>query len=135
MSNLDTFYQQQRSCKKCPHDTKLDITCGFKLIVTVLIYAGFLVSSVHCFLHRNGHESSWLFWLVFFFVSASQAKSDCRRTMLGMPLDLKTAWELQIRKDLFVSKHIPSSDEQKRDHFDLFENGSFRRAAQECAPS
>lgn len=41
MSNLDTVSQQQISCKKCPNDTKLDITCGFKLIVMVLTYAVF----------------------------------------------------------------------------------------------
>jgi len=36
------------------------------------------------------------------FVSVSQAKSDCGRTMLDMPLDLGASWEFQIQKDLFV---------------------------------
>lgn len=41
MSNLDTVSQQQISCKKCLNDTKLDIACGFKLIVMILTYAVF----------------------------------------------------------------------------------------------
>ena len=40
-SNLNTVSQQQRSWKNRPHDIKLDITCGFKMIVKVLTCAGF----------------------------------------------------------------------------------------------
>lgn len=69
------------------------------------------------------------------FVSASLTKSGCRRMLSATPLHLQTAWEFQKRFACSILKCIQRSDEQKYDHFDLFENNVFGGVAQERAPS
>lgn len=100
MRNLDTVSHQQSSCKKYLNDTNLTLLVDLSWLLCFWPIKGFLVYSENCFLHRNGHESSWL-CCVGLLLSLHHGLKVIAE-MLDMPLYLVTTWELQMRKILFV---------------------------------